>query len=141
MKLNNYKMISDTMVWHSISYKVLFGSQASNELKALFKVIKNDNTVLSDNEIKQLVVKYIDQYFASMQPGETFFFTQLSSYIHSKLGDNIGTVLLVPTYNDEKFGNLFEIQCNPDEILLSGATIDDVQIISKITDYNIRIAQ
>lgn len=139
--LNNYKMLSDTMIWHSISYKLLFGSQASEEVRALFKVIKNDNTTLSDNEIKQQVIQAIDEYFATMEPGETFFYTQLSSYIHSKLGNNIGTILLVPTYNDEKFGNLFEIHCEPDEILLSGATLDDVQIISKITDYNIRIAQ
>ena len=140
-ELENYKMISDTLVWHSISYKVLFGTQASEELRAIFKVVKNDETILSDNEIKQKIIQVIDEYFSSMKPGETFFFTQLSSYIHNKLGNNIGTVLLVPTYNDEKFGNLFEIQCEPDEILISGASIEDIQIISRITDYNIRISQ
>jgi len=140
-KLNNYRMISDTMVWHPITYKLLFGQQSSEELRALFKVIKNDNTTLSDNEIKQEIIKCIDEFFAMMQPGETFYYTQLSSYIHKQLGNNIGTVLLVPSYNNEKFGNLFEIHCEPDEILLSTASINDVQIISKITDYNIRISQ
>ena len=141
MILSNYKMMSDTMIWHPISYKLLFGNQASEEVKGIFKIIKNDNTTLSDNEIKQQVVKAIDEYFSNMEPGETFYFTQLSSYIHKKLGNNINTPLLVPTYNDEKFGNLFEIHCEPDEILLSSASIDDIQIISKITDYNIRISQ
>lgn len=141
VELNNYRMISDTMIWHPISYKLLFGNGASEELKALFKVIKNDNTTLSDNEIKQEVVKAIDEYFETMQPGETFFYTKLSTYIHEKLGNNIGTILLVPSYNDEKFGKLFEIQCEPDEILLSSASIDDIQIISKITEYNIRISE
>jgi len=138
--MENYKMITDTIIWHPIKYKLLFGNQSSNELKGIFKVIKNENTILSDNEIKQEVIKYIDMYFEQMEPGETFFFTQLSSYIHTKMGNNIGTILLVPSYNDEKFGNLFEIQCEPDEILLSSATLDDVQIITKITDYNIRIS-
>ena len=139
--LENYKMLSDTMIWHSISFKLLFGSSANEELRGVFKVIKNENTILSDNEIKQEVIKCIDEFFSYMEPGETFFFTQLSSYIHNRLGQNIGTVLLVPTYNDGKFGNLFEIKCDPDEILLSSATINDIQIISKITDYNIRISQ
>jgi hypothetical protein len=139
--LENYKMITDTMIWHPISYKLLFGNSANDELRAVFKVIKNDNTTLSDNEIKQEVVEAIDEFFAEMTAGETFFFTQLSTYIHKKLGNNIGTVLLVPTYNNGKFGNLFEVTCEPDEILLSGATIDDIQIITKITDYNIRISQ
>lgn len=139
--LENYKMITDTMVWHPIGFKLLFGNGASEELKAIFKVIKNEATTLSDNEIKQQVVNCIDEFFAQMNPGETFFFTQLSTYIHKQLGENIGTVLLVPSYNDEKFGNLFEIQSNPDEILISSASLDDVQIITKITDYNIRISQ
>ena len=139
--LENKKMISDTMIWHPISYKLLFGNTANDELRAVFKVIKNENTTLSDNEIKQEVVEAIDEFFNNMTAGETFFFTQLSSFIHNKLGNNIGTVLLVPTYNNGKFGNLFEVTCEPDEILLSGATIDDIQIITKITDYNIRISQ
>ena len=134
-------MISDSMVWHPISFKLLFGNQSSEELKAIFKVIKNDNTMLSDNEIKQEIVTAIDEYFSEMTAGETFYFTQLSTYIHKKLGSNIGTILLVPTYNNESFGDLFEIKCDPEEILLSSATIDDIQIISKITDYNIRISQ
>ena len=139
--MENYKMITDTMIWHSIRYKLLFGNGASDELKAIFKVIKNESTILSDNEIKQEVIKYIDEFFAQMNPGETFFFTQLSTYIHKKMSDNIGTILIVPSYNNEKFGNLFEIQCDPEEILLSSASLDDIQIISKITDYNIRISQ
>ena len=139
--LENYKMLSDSMIWHPISFKLLFGSQANEELRGLFKIIKNDNTILSDNEIKQEVVEAIDEFFSQMSAGETFYFTQLSSYIHKKLGNNINTPLLVPTYSNENFGDLFEIKCEPDEILLSCATIDDIQIISKITDYNIRIAQ
>mgnify|MGYP007050411134 CR=1 FL=1 len=29
-ELENYCMVSDTMVWHPISYKVLFGNESDN---------------------------------------------------------------------------------------------------------------
>ena len=138
-ELESYNMVSDTIVWHPVKYKLLFGNEANNEFKANFRVIKNDNTTMSDNEIKQQVIEAIDEYFASMEAGEKFFFTQLSAFIHNKLNTNIGTVVIVPSFANDKFGNLFEINCEEDEILLSSATIDNVQIISKITDNNIRI--
>ena len=140
-ELESYNMVSDTIVWHPIKYKLLFGNEADNEYKANFRVIKNENTTMSDNEIKQQVIEAIDEYFDSMEAGEKFFFTQLSTYIHEKLNTNIGTVLIVPAFADDKFGNLFEINCEEDEILLSSATIDNVQIISRITDHNIRIGE
>ena len=140
-ELENYCMVSDTMVWHPISYKVLFGNEADNEYKANFRVIKNETTTLSDNEIKQLVIQYVDEFFAKMEAGQKFFFTQLSTYVHQNLYQHIGTIVIVPTYSDDKFGNLFEIACDEDKILLSSASIDDVQIITKITDHNIRIGE
>lgn len=138
-ELNNYKMVSDTVVWHPIKYKLLFGNYSDDEMKANFRIIKNENTSYSDNEIKQQVLQAIDNYFSNMNPGEKFYFTKLSTYIHQQLSDNIGTIVIVPSYNDDKFGNLFEISCDNDEILLSSATLDNIQIISKITDHNIRI--
>ena len=48
-------------------------------------------------------------------------------------------MVIVPLYANDKFGNLFEINCDEDEIMLSSATIDDVQIISKITQSTIKI--
>ena len=140
-ELENYNMVSDTIVWHPVKYKLLFGNEADNEYKANFRVIKNENSVMSDNEIKQQIIEAIDSYFSSMKAGEKFFFTQLSTYIHERLGTNIGTVLIVPSFAEDKFGNLFEINCEEDEILLSSATIDNVQIISRITDNNIRIGE
>ena len=137
--LNNYSMVSDSLVWHPIKYKLLFGNEANSEYKAKFNVIKNEFTTMSDNEVKQAVVEAIDDYFSYMEAGEKFFFTQLSTYIHERLGNNIGTVVIVPQYSDNKFGNLFEIVCADDEILLSTASIDDINIISKITANNTKI--
>jgi hypothetical protein len=134
-------MVSDSLVWHPIKYKVLFGNESDNEYRARFNVIKNEATLMSDNEIKQRVVEAIDEYFSYMEAGEKFFFTQLSTFIHERLGNNIGTIVIVPQYNNNKFGNLFEIACDENEILLSSASIDDITIISKITANNIKIGE
>lgn len=139
--LENKSMVSDELVWHPVKYKLLFGNGAEDELKANFRVIKKSTTTMSDNEIKQQVIIAIDEFFANMTVGTKFYFTNLSSYIETKLNTAIDTVLIVPSYNNDKFGNLFEILCDDDEILLSSATIDNVQIISKITAHNLRIGQ
>jgi hypothetical protein len=131
--LEDYDMISDSMVWNPIHYRVLFGNQADAELRASFRVIKSDTTTLS--------VNCIDDYFEDLEPGQTFYYTKLSAYIDEQLGSNISSVVIVPSYSTNKFGNLFEINCDADEILLSSATIDDVQIISNITSSNIKIGQ
>ncbi len=137
--LENNKMISDTMVWHPVTYKLIFGPTADTDTHCIFKVIKADN-LLSDNEVKKQVVQCIDKFFQSMGVGETFYFTQLSTYIENQLKNMIKTVVIVPTDTTNKFGNLFQIRCDDNEILLSSATLEDVQIISSITTQNIRVS-
>lgn len=137
--LDDYKMISDTIIWHPIIYKNIFGKSADEEYQVIFKAIKNTNSVVSDNELKKMIVSSIDEYFNSFSIGDNFYFTQLASYIHNKLGQYINTIVPVPVYGNEKFGNLFEIECPRDSILISSATIDDIKIINQITDYNIKI--
>ena len=137
VELENNKMISDTMVWHPVNYKLIFGQTADTDTHCIFKVIKTDD-LLSDNEVKKSVIQLIDNYFKTMEAGETFYFTQLSTYIELNLSDMIKTCVIVPTDTSNKFGNLFQIKCSDNEILLSSATLDDVQIISTITKENIR---
>lgn len=137
IELENNKMISDTIVWHPVNYKLIFGQNADTDTHCIFKVIKTDN-LLSDNEVKKAVVQLIDDYFKTMEAGETFYFTQLSTYIELNLADMIKTCVIVPTDTSNKFGTLFQIKCTDNEILLSSATLDDVQIISTITSENIR---
>lgn len=137
-ELDKSKMISDTMIWHPIQYKLLFGITASAEYRCKFAVIKGDIPT-SDNEIKQYVIQYMDEYFATLDAGQKFFFINLSTYIKNKMGEMINTIVPVPSYNNEKFGNLFEITCNDDEILLSTASVDDVQIISATNKHTIKI--
>lgn len=136
-ELENNKMISDSIVWHPVNYKLIFGQTADTDTHCIFKVIKQDD-LLSDNEVKKAVVQLIDNYFTTMEAGETFYFTQLSTYIELNLQEMIKTCVIVPTDTSSKFGNLFQIKCSDNEILLSSATLDDVQIIKTITKENIR---
>lgn len=136
--LNNNKMLSDSIVWHPIQYKLLFGDYAKPELRCKFAVVKGD-TPISDNELKQYVIKYIDEYFATFDVSQKYYFTNLSTYIKNNLGSMINIIVPVPTYNNEKFGNLFEIVSDENEILMSCASVDNIQIISATTKNNIKI--
>lgn len=135
--LEENKMISDTLVWHPVTYKLIFGQNADVDTHCIFKVIKQ-NDLISDNEVKKKVISLIDEYFKSFGVGETFYFTKLSTYIENNIPELINTILIVPTDTTNKFGKLFQIKCEENEILLSSATLDDVQIISTITEQNIR---
>lgn len=136
--LENNKMISDTMVWHPITYKLLFGYESDSKTRCIFKVIKQ-NELLTDNEVKKSVINCIDEFFQSMTVGQSFFFTQLSTYIESNIPNIVKSVIIVPTDNDKSFGELFQVSCEDNQILLSTASLSDVQIITSINSKNIRI--
>ena len=133
--LNKVKSISDEIIYHPVKYKVLFGSHAAQPLRAVFKVVKNPNVVISDNDIKSNVVTAIDEFFAleNWDFGETFYFGELSAYIIKKLSPNIVNIVIVPVKQDLAFGSLFEITSNSDEIFVSSATVDDIEIITELT--------
>jgi hypothetical protein len=139
--LNQYKMISDDMVWNSGSFKILFGTQAATELQATFKVVKSPSTNISDNEVKTKVVQSIDAYFdiRNWDFGETFFYTELAAFIHQQLSLIISTVVIVPNNANSQFGNLFEIISSPSELFMSTATVNNVQIVSNLTEQNLRV--
>jgi hypothetical protein len=139
--LNQYKMISDSMVWNSGSFKILFGTQAAAELQATFKVVKAPSTNISDNEIKTKVISAIDTYFdiRNWDFGEKFFYTELAAFIHQQLTATISTVVIVPNNSSSQFGNLFEIVASPTELFMSTATVNNVQIVANLTDQNMRV--
>jgi hypothetical protein len=138
--LNEYKMVSDSIIWNSGTFKVLFGSQAEPELQATFKVVKAPSTNISDNEVKTKVIQAIDTYFdiRNWDFGEKFFYTELAAYIHQQLSRIISSVVIVPTNANSQFGNLFEIIANPTELFLSTATVNNVSIVSNLTEQNLR---
>ncbi len=139
--LDQYKMVSDSMIWNSGEFKVLFGPQAEPELQAIFKVVKAPSTSVSDNEIKTRVVQAVDIYFdiRNWDFGEKFFYTELAAFIHQQLSMLISSVVIVPSNATSQFGNLFEIVASPTQLFMSTATVNNVQIVSNLTDQNLRV--
>lgn len=139
-KLNLIKSISDEIIYHPVSYTVLFGSKAIPELQATFKVIKNPEQVVSDNDIKTRVITAINQFFAieNWNFGDNFYFTELSTYVINSLAPDIVSFVIVPTQESMNFGSLFQITANKDQLFVSGATVSDIDIITGITTTNIK---
>ena len=140
--LQNYKMISDNMILNSVQFLPLFGSKAPEALRATIKVIPAANTNASNNQIQNLVLGTLNAYFniANWNFGDTFYFSELSAYIHSQIGTYIASVVLVPLNPQKSFGDLYEIQCAPYQIFVNGATINDIEIINSLTSTNLQTA-
>ena len=138
--LEGYKSLSDALVMHSAKFKPLFGLKADANLRASFKVVKNPGYNISDSEIKSKLVIALNQYFAveNWDFGETFFFSELSAYLHTTLTPYLNSVVIVPTSGTQAFGSLYQISCEHDEIFVNAATVNDVAIIDAITASNIK---
>lgn len=137
--LNEFKSASDSLVFRSAKFKLLFGADADLDVQAKFRIVKLDDT-LSDNEVKSAVIRSFNEYFnvANWEFGETFYFTELSTYIHQQLGSAIGSIVIIPKGSNGSFGELFQVKAEPDELFLNSATTDDIEIITKITSQTLR---
>lgn len=134
-ELENFKTVSDAIIYNAATFKPLFGSKAKPELQATFKVIKNPNINLSDSEIRSQVLAYINSFFASnnWDFGETFYFTELATYIQQGMAPNISSIIIVPNSASQTYGSLQQISAEPNEILISCATVTNIEVISAIT--------
>lgn len=128
------KMISDELIINPGKYKLLFGDRATLSLQAKFYVVKNTTTTISDNELKSRIVGLIQDYFSleNWDFGETFYFSELSAYLHSKLPGLLNSIVIAPQDTNSVFGSLYEIRCQPNEIFLSAATVDNIQITAGV---------
>jgi hypothetical protein len=133
--LENYKTISDTIIYNPAKFKPIFGAKAEPTLQAIFKVVKNPSIVISDNDVKTSVIGAINTYFdiSNWDFGETFYFSELAAYLHTNLAPTISSILIVPSSQSSAFGSLLQINANFNEIIISCATVDNIQIISAIT--------
>jgi hypothetical protein len=140
-QFEDYRMFSDGMVWRPARYKFLFGNGAADELRSQFKVVKLPNSTLSDGEIASQLIRAVNDYFdASLWDfGETFYFTELTAYIHQRLANVISSCVLVPLNASSNFGDGFEVRSRSDELFISTAQVADVVIISSNTSSNLRI--
>ena len=137
--LNQYKSASDTITYRSAKFIKLFGPSASKDLQAVFRIVKLSNQY-SDNELKSRVLTAIKQYFDpnNWEFGETFYFTELSTYIHQQLGSAIGSIVILPKNTTGVFGELFEVKAMPNELFISTATVNDIEIINQIDSQTLR---
>ena len=138
--LQNYKMISDNMILNSVEFVPLFGSKSNEALRGIIKVIAAANTNASNNQIQNLVLATMNAYFdiANWDFGDTFYFSELAAYIHAQIGTYVASVVLVPLNPQSTFGDLYEIQCAPNQIFVNGATVTDIEIITTLTSTNLQ---
>ena len=139
-EINKIKSISDEVIYHPVKYKILFGTEANEDLQVIFKIVRNKDLVVNDNELKADVITAINEFFAieNWDFGETFYFQELSAYIINKLTPKLVSIVIVPRQGSQAFGSLFEIRSEPDEIFISGASVSDVEIIKEITAVQIQ---
>lgn len=135
------KMISDTVVFRTGLIRLLFGDKAESELRGQLKVIKSPNSTLTDNRIKTEIVDVVNEFFDIdlWEFGETFYFTELSAAIHQRLPADISSIVVVPTYSDNQFGDLFQVEVREDEVVQPDVTVDDIIIVTSYTDDNLRL--
>jgi hypothetical protein len=140
--LSDYKAISDSLVFSPAQFKPLFGSKADSTLQARFKIVPSASSNVSDYELKTSVIAAINNYFNVnyWDFGETFYFSELAAYLHTALAPNIASVLIVPTDTSVAFGNYFQINAQPWEIITSAATVNDVDVITAITAAQLNLA-
>jgi hypothetical protein len=134
-KLNNIKSISDEVVYHPVRYKVLFGSQAEDKLQATFKIVKNPNKTINDNDLKVRIVLAINEFFDvnNWDFGDKFYLSELTTYVLNSVVPDVSNLIVVPKQSSQSFESLFEIQARSDEIFISGAKVDDIEIVTTIS--------
>ena len=139
---NNYasylepiKAISDQMIFQSANYKLLFGSAADVNLQAMFKAVQHPTSTLSSHDIVTKVLNAINNFFSLeyWNFGESFYFSELSTYVMNLLTPDITNFLIVPVSSSITFGNFYEIACQSNEIFISCAAASDIQVITSIT--------
>jgi hypothetical protein len=140
-RLQDYKMLSDSLIPNSVIFKPLFGAKAAPALRATVKVVKAANTNASNSEIRSAVLSSMNSYFNinNWNFGDTFYFSELSAYLHDQLGEIISSVVLVPNNPTQSFGDLYEIKCAPYEIFQNAATASDIQVIAALTPAELQI--
>ena len=133
--LNDYKMVSDSIIFNSARFKPLFGSNAETNLRAIFKVVKMASSLASDSEVKAALISAVNDYFVvdNWDFGETFYFSELSAYLHQRLVPMVSSIVIVPAMSSLGYGVLQQINAEYNEVLISTATVEDVKIIPAIS--------
>ena len=138
--LNAIKSISDEVIYHPVSYKLLFGANAEGSLQASFNVIMNSSSTVSTADVTARILTAINQFFAlaNWEFGDTFYFTELSTYVMNQLAPDVTNFVIVPKQSGQYFGSLFEIRCPSNQIFLSSAAASDIHVVAGFTSNNLK---
>jgi len=140
-EVQDYKMLSDAVILNSAVFKPLFGPKADPALQATLKVVPAANTSYSNNQIVSAVLAAMNNYFDinNWNFGATFYFSELSAYLHAQCGELISAVVLVPNDPSKPFGYLYEITCLPYEIFANAAVADTIVVVPALTPTELQI--
>jgi hypothetical protein len=135
-------MISDSVILNSVTFVPLFGTKAAPALQGTIKIVASPASVASSSQIVSACLAAMNQYFSIdvWTFGDTFYMSELTAYLHVQLGTLISSVVLVPNNPNQTFGDLYEVQCQPNQIFVNGATANDIVVISGLTPYNLQQA-
>jgi hypothetical protein len=138
--LDLIKAISDEIIYHPVSYTLLFGAAAEPSLQATFNVVTNPTVAISNSEIQSGVLTAINQFFAleNWNFGDTFYFSELATYVIKQMAPNVSNFVIVPSQADQYFGSLFEIQSAGNQLFISCAKASDIHVVSGLTSANLK---
>jgi hypothetical protein len=94
---------------------------------------------MSDTEIKQQIIKLINEYFSidNWDFGETFYFTEMAAYIHTKLVGQLSQITIYPINAATTAAtSLFEIPASSDEMFVPVLTTSNIVIVNSINSNN-----
>lgn len=138
--LNEKRMTDDSIIFHPINYKPLFGKVAETPLKGTFLAIKGTASNLSDNDLVLRIIRAIDVFFRAdnWDLGESFYLTELIAFVHRSCAPDLQSIVLVAK-DGSQFGDLFQIRCASDELFISVAQPLDVKIVSSFNSDNLQM--
>ena len=141
-KLQDFKMVSDSLIPNSVVFKPLFGPKADPALQATIKIVPVAGTNASNSEIISSVLTAMNNYFNinNWNFGDTFYFSELAAYLHNNVGQYVSSAVLVANNPNQSFGSLYEIQCAPYEIFVNAATANNIVVIPSLTSAELQIA-
>ena len=141
-QLQDYKMVSDSVVPNSVVFKPLFGSKADPSLQGTIKVVPVAGVNASNSEIISAVLTAMNNYFDinNWNFGQTFYFSELAAYLHTTVGQYVSSAVLVAKDPNQQFGSLYEIYAAPYEIFVNAATANDIIVIPALTPAELQIA-
>ena len=95
--------------------------------------MQSPSSIASPSTLKSKILTAINDFFAveNWTFGQSFYFSELSTYVMNLLTPDITNFIIVPKLGN--FGGLYEITCQSNEIFISGATVADIEVIDAIT--------